>query len=103
MSACTQAKKMLDEAHSKRQKTASSDTGGGAASIQELQAEVQELEHTLTALTWRLGEGKDAEGKWVAELGPRGLQTRCALAALNARGKIPDPHHSSASGATVCI
>ena len=111
MSACAQAQKKLNEAEVKRRRTASSDTGGGAASsdtvggaasdtakIQELEAEVKELQQTLTTVTEALGKGKNVEGKWVATLGPRGLQARCALAALNARGKIPDPHHSSASG-----
>ena len=111
MSACTQAQKKLNEAEAKRRRTASSNTGGGVASsdtgggaassdtvgsaasdtakIQELEAEVKELQQTLTTMTEALGEGKNAEGKWVATLGPRGLQARCALAALNARGKIP--------------
>ena len=85
MSACTQAKNKLNQAKAKRRRTASSDTGGGAASsdtvggaasdtakIQELEAEVQDLQHIFTLLTEGAGEGKDAEGKWVAELGPSG-------------------------------
>ena len=110
MSACTQAKKKLSDAEVKRQRTASSNTGGSAASsdtvgsaasdtgkIQELKFEVKELQQKLTNLTEALGEGKDAKGKWVATLGPRGLTARCALAALSARGKIPNPCQESAS------
>ena len=92
----------------KRQKKATtSGTGGGAASsatggsgedVDVIQSKVNELQQTLTTLTHALGEGKTSEGKWVGSLGPRGIQARCALAALNARGKVPDPRHPSASG-----
>ena len=52
---------------------ASSDKGGGTASgakkIYELEADVEELTQALTTVTKELGEGKNAEGKWVAVWG----------------------------------
>ena len=60
------------------------------------------MQHMLTSVTEALGEGKTSEGKWVGILGSRGMQRRCALTAVNARGKVPNPHHPSASGVVQC-
>ena len=51
----------------------------------------------VTLYTKKVGGGKFAHGDWVGNEGAKGIQARCALAALNARGKIPDPKHPSAS------
>ena len=54
MPACTQVVRKINYAWAKRRRFASSDTGGGAASdaakIQELQAQVKELERTFNTM-----------------------------------------------------
>ena len=63
-----------------------------------LKDEVAQYRERITYYTKRMGDGKTADGEWVVNKGAKGIQARCALAALKARGKIPDPGHSSASG-----
>ena len=62
-----------------------------------LKDEVAQYRERITYYTKRMGEGKTADGEWVVNKGAKGIQARCALAALNTLGKIPDPKHPSAS------
>ena len=68
-----------------------------SANVHALEQEVVRLQDYVNVVTEVLGEGKTSEG-WVADVGPRGVAVRCALAMKNARGKDPDPNHASASG-----
>ena len=89
----------------KRQRGADAPSASGGEAIdeevQQLTSEYQLLEDRVFLATELLGEGKTKSG-WVADLGPRGIAVRCALAVKKARGKDPNPNnHASASG-VVC-
>ena len=91
----------LEHAKAKRRRGDASSASGGVSKADRvtmrLEAEVAESEHMLKVLTEALGEGQTPGGKWIATSDAKGLAARCALAALNARGKHPEPGHPSAS------
>ena len=92
-----QARNDLERAVAKRHRSDDPSASGGV-SVEDLEARVSELEDTLRVLTEALGEGRTPAGKWIAQAEAKGLAARCALAALKARGKHPNPGHPSASG-----
>ena len=95
---CKQISKLLKAAKQCRSTSAALASGSSSAgNMPALEQEVLKLQAALNTSTYMLGEGKSSEG-WVAEVGPRGVAVRCALAMKNARGKDPDPNHASASG-----
>jgi len=95
---CKQVSALLKAAKQCRSRSAALASGSSSAgNVHALEQEVLKLQAALNTSTQMLGEGKSSEG-WVAEVGPRGVAVRCALAMKNARGKVPDPNHASASG-----
>ena len=95
---CRQASERLKAAKPPRSTSAPLASGGSSAvNVHALEQEVLKRQDYVNIVTQVLGEGKSSEG-WVADVGPRGVAVRCALAMKNARGKDPDPNHASASG-----
>ena len=95
---CRQASEVLKAAKQPRSTSAPLASGrSSAGNVHALEQEVLKLQDYVNIVTQVLGEGKSSEG-WVADVGPRGVAVRCALAMKNARGKDPNPNHASASG-----